>query len=309
VYGLTHRMGGFVRIESEVGEGTTVRVTIPQKIVDKTPCLRIDRNRSDDILLHIHSDKYKVARVRDFYNTMAVRLAREIGVPLYSAETVTDIQRMMKERNVSHIFMGEEEYKENSAFFDRLSRDGTVTVVSAEAGFIPNKGSHVLVMPKPLYAYPIIRILNEGDDIGNLTPEETELSMLKGVKVLVVDDESMNLVVATGLFQDYGMEVETASGGMESIEKFRKGDYDIIFMDHMMPEMDGVEAMHRIREISRDQHKPVLIMALTANVVSGAREMFVQEGFDGFIAKPINLADFERVMMRAFSDRKIVSED
>ena len=68
-----------------------------------------------------------------------------------------------------------------------------------------------------------------------------------------------------------------------------------------MPEMDGVEAMHRIRFAAEEMGRTVPIIALTANVVSGAREMFVKEGFDGFIGKPINLAEFERVMTKVLS--------
>ncbi len=308
VYGFAHRMGGFVRIESEIGAGTTVRVTIPQKVVDKTPCLKFDREKCGDIMLHVHFGKYKVARVREFYRNMIVKLSSQMGVPLYLADTVSDVQRMMSEQKFSYIFMGEQEYWENASYFDAMSGKGTGIVVSAEEGFTPNSGSHVLFMSKPLYAYPVVRILN-----GDLEedPDGTDLTdhpYLNGVRALVVDDEYMNLVVATGLFRDYGMVVDTAGGGRESVEKFRENDYDIIFMDHMMPEMDGVEAVRRIREVSKEQNKRVKIVALTANVASGARELFVREGFDGFIAKPINLTDFERVMVRLFMDHDRVPE-
>ena len=108
----------------------------------------------------------------------------------------------------------------------------------------------------------------------------------------------MNLVVASGLFRDYGMITDTAAGGKEAIDKYGSSDYDVIFMDHMMPGMDGVEAMKRIRELGRDKGRDPVVVALTANAVSGAREMFISEGFDGFIAKPIDISEFERVMRR-----------
>ena len=92
------------------------------------------------------------------------------------------------------------------------------------------------------------------------------------------------------------MIIDTAKSGKESIDKYSKNNYDIVFMDHMMPEMDGVEAMKRIRMISSQDSRPVKIVALTANAVSGAREMFEKEGFDGFISKPIIIADFEKTM-------------
>jgi CheY-like chemotaxis protein len=71
----------------------------------------------------------------------------------------------------------------------------------------------------------------------------------------------------------------------------------------MMPEMDGVEAMKRLKEEARRQGRGIIVVALTANAVSGAREMFLKEGFDGFIAKPIDVAEFERVMRRVLGNR------
>ena len=108
----------------------------------------------------------------------------------------------------------------------------------------------------------------------------------------------MNIMVADGIFRNYGMLVDSAESGKQSIDKFEKYDYDVIFMDHMMPEMDGVDAMRIIKRIAARTHRSPVIIALTANALSGSREMFIREGFDGFIAKPIDLADFEHVMKR-----------
>ena len=144
--------------------------------------------------------------------------------------------------------------------------------------------------------------LVQGFDGGSETP------LFKGVKALIVDDEPMNLVVATSLFREYDMIIETAPSGREAIKKYRDNDYDVIFMDHMMPEMDGVEAMKLIKASARDLDREIKVIALTANAVSGAREMFIREGFDGFIAKPINTADFERTMLKILPSEKISYE-
>ena len=299
VYGFAHRMGGFVKIESEKRVGTTVRVTIPQKVTDEAPCLALSGDFSGDILFHVRSDKYKVPRVRDFYRYMASNLATGIRVPLYPTQTIKEIEQLKEKLNISTIFMGQEEYEENSDYFDEMSKGSVVVAVSAAPGFRPNPGSRVLVMPKPLYAYPVIKVLNEGQNAGDLTRADHNLRpVFKDVKALVVDDEPMNLVVAAGLFKEYQMLIDTADSGRDAIRKFRENDYDVVFMDHMMPEMDGVEAMKIIKSIASDTNKKIKVIALTANAVSGAREMFIREGFDGFIAKPINIADFERVMLR-----------
>ena len=309
VYGFTHRMGGFIKIESQKGTGTTVRVTIPQKVVDERPCLALEDDFKGALLFHVRPDKYKVPKLRDFYRSMASNLATGVHVPLYAAETTYEVENLKEKINATHVFMGEEEYKANSEYFEELTKEGIVVVVSASPGFKLPEGSRIVLMPKPLYAYPVIKILNnrsESMDAGFDGGSETPL--FKGVKALIVDDEPMNLVVATSLFREYDMIIETAPSGREAIKKYRDNDYDVIFMDHMMPEMDGVEAMKLIKASARDLDREIKVIALTANAVSGAREMFIREGFDGFIAKPINTADFERTMLKILPSEKISYE-
>lgn len=302
VYGFAHRMGGFVKIESEKGIGTTVRVTIPQKVVDEKPCLELKETLDSAVLFHVRPDKYKVPKLRDFYRGMAANLATGVHVPLYPAETVYEVERLKEKLNVSHIFMGQEEYEANKGYFEAIAKEDIVVAVSVGPGVKLPEGSRVILMPKPLYAYPIIKILNEGRNAGNIeNPNTGAKPVFDGVRALIVDDEPMNLIVATSLFREYKMVIETAGSGKESIRKYRENDYDIVFMDHMMPEMDGVEAMKQIKAVARDMGRQIAVVALTANAVSGAREMFIEEGFDGFIAKPINISDFERVVSRILS--------
>jgi len=114
-------------------------------------------------------------------------------------------------------------------------------------------------------------------------------------KVLIVDDVETNLYVAKGVLMPYKIASETASGGTEAVEKIKSGEvYDIIFMDHMMPDMDGIEATRLIRKMGYT----LPIVALTANVVNGVEETFASCGFDDFISKPINLAIFDECLRK-----------
>jgi signal transduction histidine kinase/DNA-binding response OmpR family regulator len=119
-------------------------------------------------------------------------------------------------------------------------------------------------------------------------------------RVLVVDDVETNRIVAEGLLKPYGVVVELADSGKAAIEKIANGaTYDIVFMDHMMPEMDGIEATAILRKSGYD--KPII--ALTANAVSGQRQMFLQNGFDEFISKPIDIASLDRILQIYIHDR------
>ena len=305
VFGIVHTMGGFVKIDSAKGAGTTVHITIPQKVADPSPCLSISQSRVGDIIFYIKPEKYTVPELREFNRSMAVNLASGLKVHLYSASDLRELDRLIKELNVSHIFLGQEEYELEGSTFDRLAAKGYMVVVSGDVDFTVSYGSGVLLMPKPLYGFPVVRIINGDYDDFKAKNAEDDRLRFEGVKALVVDDEPMNLVVASGLLREYGMEVETADSGKEAIEKYSMSDFGVIFMDHMMPEMDGVEAMKRIRQIGRESGRAVKVIALTANAISGAREMFINEGFDGFIAKPIDIMEFERVMKRVLPSEMI----
>jgi PAS domain S-box-containing protein len=123
-------------------------------------------------------------------------------------------------------------------------------------------------------------------------------------KVLIVDDIEINLEVASFILGSFKIKSDTAQSGVESVEMVRNKKYDLILMDHMMPGMDGVEATRLIRSMEDEQNKTrepakhVPIIALTANAVSGAREMFLANGFNGFLSKPMDNRAVAEVLLR-----------
>lgn len=133
---------------------------------------------------------------------------------------------------------------------------------------------------------------------------------VSGVRVLVVDDNRINLAVAGSSLEFYGFMVDTASSGKEAIERCRQNRYQMVFMDQMMPEMDGVEAMKQIRKLDSyyDFGGECKIIVLTANAVSGVRGQLMQEGFDEYLGKPINFKQLERLISRFLPKENIQIE-
>ncbi|GHV32998.1 hypothetical protein FACS1894187_00130 [Synergistales bacterium] len=126
-------------------------------------------------------------------------------------------------------------------------------------------------------------------------------------KVLIVDDVPTNLDVAKGLMLPYGLVVDFANNAHEAIDKIRDENpiYDVVFMDHMMPEIDGIEATKMIREdVGTDYAKTVPIVALTANAIEGNERMFLSNGFDSYISKPIDILQLDRVLNRFIRDKQ-----
>jgi len=121
-------------------------------------------------------------------------------------------------------------------------------------------------------------------------------------RVLVVDDVESNLLVAKGLLMPYGLNIETVKSGFEAIEKITENkDYDIVFMDHMMPKMDGLKTTQILRELGYTQP----IVALTANAVIGQEEMFLANGFDSFISKPIDSRELNYILIELIRNKKL----
>jgi signal transduction histidine kinase/DNA-binding response OmpR family regulator/HPt (histidine-containing phosphotransfer) domain-containing protein len=126
-------------------------------------------------------------------------------------------------------------------------------------------------------------------------------------KVLVVDDLPVNLQIARGLLEPYGLLVDTAESGQKAIEliKAENPRYDLVFMDHMMPEIDGIEAVRIIREEADSEYgRNVPIIALTANALVGNTEMFLSKGFSGFIPKPVNIFQLDEALNKYIRDKK-----
>jgi len=120
-------------------------------------------------------------------------------------------------------------------------------------------------------------------------------------RVLIVDDVETNLYVAKGLLANYKLEIETASSGIEAVARIEKGQvYDIVFMDHMMPEMDGIEATRIIRDMGYIHP----IIALTANALQGMAKTFLDSGFTDFIAKPVKPTKLDNCLIKYIRDKQ-----
>ena len=165
------------------------------------------------------------------------------------------------------------------------------------------------------FSFELVQRIIDKEPIGKLEERIESMStqyvynasfIAPDARLLVVDDNTINRKVFISLLKETGMKIDEAESGMECLDMIKEKHYDIIFLDHMMPEMDGIETLHRIRKMEEHACKNVPIIALTANAISGAKEMYLREGFNEFLSKPIQTDKLER-MIENYLPEELVS--
>jgi signal transduction histidine kinase/response regulator RpfG family c-di-GMP phosphodiesterase len=308
--GLIHKMGGFLTVQSAPGKGSEFSFSLPQKVVDSTPAIKIERPQAVSVLCYVDIEKYSFADMRDDYMQTLRRMSETLDVSMQICSSRIELGRRIKENDYTHLFLGINEYRAEKQYFDELSQQMVITVVVDRIEEAPDEPG-ICCVYKPFYALSVANVINnneEGVIFGN-QHQHNHPFIAPEAKVLIVDDNIMNLKVAEGLLLQYKLRIATAISGEEALVKIGSMEYDFVFMDHMMPGMDGVETLHRIRQKPGRYYQNVPIIALTANAIGGAREMFLQEGFQDFVAKPIDISVLERVLRRFIPERKMLFGD
>lgn len=122
-------------------------------------------------------------------------------------------------------------------------------------------------------------------------------------RVLVVDDNEINHMVAEEMLRPLRMQIETASDGKHALEMIKDKKYDLIFMDHLMPVMDGIEAVRELRRLEEPYYKKVPVIALTANTAKEQREEYMQAGMNDYLSKPIDMEDIYGIVKKWIPDK------
>ncbi len=228
---------------------------------------------------------------------------------------VSDTGCGIKEENMSTLFENFERLDQKVNF----NIEGSGLGLSISKGYIEMMGGDIKVSSKVgVGSVFTVEIEQEIVDNTNMKPEDIRIRealddgkisdmRIEDTCVLVVDDNPINLRVAQGVLNSYGLDTDIANGGEEAVEMCRQKKYDIVFMDQMMPDLDGVEAMKQIRRM--DEHYRLFghgkIVVLTANAIKGTREELMKQGFDEYLGKPLNVDRLESLLTKYISKDKI----
>lgn len=294
---LVTSMGGFINVSSVSGSGSEFRFVVPLKVSDNKPFVSIREPEKIHAACFIDMTKFAMPKVAKEYASLIADLKASLNADFEMFDSLAALKRAVSEKKYTHLFTGREEYIANRGFIEGLSADTDVIVVQDRLNAIelpPN----MKCIYKPFYIMTAASVFNNEKLLLNINERRnsTVRFVAPKARVLIVDDNIINLKVAVGLMRPYHMQVLTVDSGRAAISMLRSKDIDIVFMDHMMPEMDGIEATHEIRSMEGSYYKNLPIIALTANAVNGVRDMYIEAGLNDFIAKPIELSALDRVL-------------
>ena len=290
---LLKLMNGKISFESEYEKGTTFYVELPQKVVSSEPSIPRPENSEKAVL--IIENQYVLEQ-----------MCRDLSV---LGIEYSDLEKVGGLNSVRDGFIIAEKHLFNDNIRKAVMDNPDLNCLLISPYDSPNdiNQRRVKVLHKPVFSLGLYSALHLGADV---TPEgdlenDNFIFTAPDAHILIVDDNPINLTVACGIIEPLKMQVDTANGASETIEKVKKVKYDIIFMDHMMPEVDGVETTHIIRRLIAG-YENVPIIALTANAVGGTKEMFLREGMNDFVAKPIEVTDIVSMIRKWLPNEKII---
>ena len=290
--------------------------------------LEFKMNVAENIPREMYGDKVRIRGILINILNNAVKYTNE-GQIIFDVSVINQTTHNIKlEFKITDTGIGIKPENLDNLFntFERLDQkhqyaiEGSGLGLSIANGFINLMGGDIFVESTYGKGSTFTVILEQG--VIDATPLDKEFyrskdnynnsslseMQIRDLHVLVTDDNTINLKVAHGILSYYGLNVDTAGSGKEAIELCKNNNYDIIFMDQMMPEIDGIEAMKQIRKLN--SHYKLgsngKIIVLTADAIKGARESLLEKGFDEYLGKPINVTQLERIFQEFVPKEKII---
>ena len=293
-------------------KGILLKVDIAENLPSK---MYGDEMRLKQIYTNILNNAIKYTEKGEITLTLT---GEEIGDDkIFTKATISDTGIGIREEDLDKIFdafQRVDEEKNQKIEGTGLGMSITKQLVELMGGKIYveseyGKGStfHVELVQGIVDRTPIGRIDQAVEQNREIEKHKRAVLLAPEAKLLVVDDNQMNLNVMKGLLKRTEMQVDLVLSGKEALEAVTKTSYDVILMDHMMPEMDGVEALHRLRKLKENQNPQAKVIVLTANAAIGSREEYLKMGFDDYLSKPIEAMNLED-MIKKYLPKELVHE-
>ena len=293
---LSGAMTGTIDVVSKYDKGGAITAKLPHRVKSPMHTAAIENAGSKHVLV--------LERRKKLIHSI-IQTIDGLGVRFKLVSAASEFHKEISRNNYTHVLAAAGLYelakKEHGAI-----ETGAKIMLIAELGETVEE-RNIRVLTTPVYSIPVVDFLN---DISKYAAGGTARGKLArfiapGARILSVDDVSINLNVLEELLREYEAEVVSCESGKEAIEAIKDASFDLVFMDHLMPEMDGIETVEQLRVLFENEaEKRAPIIALSANANANAKEMFLENGFDDFLPKPIDLTKLRDVLLAWIPEHK-----
>lgn len=293
---LLAMMQGDIKVESIEGIGLATTFTFCQKIVDASSMIQLEDDNKPNVLIYIEDD-VSLSKWQNIMETFNVQ-------PAY-CHNYYGFDHAIQDKHFDFIFITDKVY-ENLSNIISLYQCQDYTYVLADYDVVYGDFGKCRPIRRPLSIIPIAMVLNHKWNKEDYIKSTIEESFTAGkAKVLVVDDNAVNLKVAAGIFGKYGIDISVATCGEDSIRKIEDEKYDLVLMDMVMPDMGGEDVLKIIRSKEDKYYKEVPFVALTAQNGANVREQMLGLGFQEYLAKPIRRRYLEKCLLEFLPEELI----
>ena len=299
---LANMMGGNVSFESELGKGSSFMAVIRQKVAESesTPIYNEEKSSSFDFLIWEDNIYYK----ENLEKTLA-----SLKVAAKSVSNLSELSGILSSVKIDYVITTEKHFFDTVSSINSVSPT-TIPIKLVEIGEPADTSfdGNFATLQRPVDVFGVLEILKTQKFMDKHNADRVGRLMTPDARILVVDDNRVNLKVAKALFETFNARVIAVDSGFEAVELIRMGEkFDLIFMDHMMPGMDGIEASYKIWDLEGDKKTPVI--ALTANAGGEVEKLFFDAGMSDFIPKPIVMKHLNFVLQKWLPKDKQIFEE
>ncbi|MCR5734674.1 MAG: response regulator [Lachnospiraceae bacterium] len=295
---LLKLMGGSLKIESIKDIGLSISFSFENYILDDTPMINIESPSDKRVLIYLHAS--------DDENVWKPLFENLTFSPEYAVSALTFKEALIN-RAYTHVFVNMKDYNALKDIIKELGIEDKVYLIVQHKRRNDSFGAIKVIQP-PISSIVVSEILNgvyEDDD--HRLPDVRTRATCKNTRALLVEDSHINLKIMTGLIESFNIVCDPVTSGEKCLEFIGKNDYDIVFLDHRMPGMDGVETLKHIKDMMDKCSIPVV--CITSDIGRNVRRNIIAEGFDECITKPLKNAALERILIELLPEEKMIYED
>ncbi len=292
---LVEMMGGSIGVRSTYGEGSEFYFNIMQK-----KC-------TDELATQIHDEEArKNLKISGYFSKMCLWHGLEDLAQRFGISCIPYEEWKTSRQQLDCFFMDMQGYERLKGDVDNYSAQMGELCLLRNPLLEECNAAGITAVNKPLYALNFCQTINhEALYVGPVTEDYMNFTAPEA-NILIVDDNEINLEVAAGLLEPLNMKIDLADSGKRALQMAAEKKYHLIFMDHMMPVMDGIETTERLRRMEDEYYHTVPIVALTANALMDAREKFAKAGMNDFVAKPIEMKEICKCIKKWLPDELIL---